>query len=312
MKRLRPSSSNRGVGVFLGGGSSGGPVTSVTVAGNPKLPFIADDSARPTLTAADYGAVYYNQAGRSLDVWEADGWHDLGDLFVGPDMASIAAGWGAGEEGDMAYSQAEGLLILGADPKAPGNLVWKVVGSEGTKVVADSAGLAAATGMQEGDEALQQDTEERYIYRRDDPTKATPLGWHLISGYTTPEMDAKLSGITSGISHGVAVDKIANVPPASPTAAEAFIVGTTPTGTFAGHANEVAIFDAGAWKFRVAVKGESHVNAQTNEQLTWNGTAWVNTGSLTVPIVAVTGAQWAQLVASTGGPKSNVIYAIKA
>jgi len=92
-------------------------------------------------------------------------------------------------------------------------------------------------------------------------------------------LQALMNGV---ISRGV------NNPPATPASADAYIVGSAPTGAWAGRANTVAIWSGTAWDF---VPGETSegtpivmgarnegmrvwVRAE-NSPFAWNGTAWV-------------------------------------
>jgi hypothetical protein len=79
-----------------------------------------------------------------------------------------------------------------------------------------------------------------------------------------------------------------NTPPGSPTAGDAYIVGTAPTGVWAGKANTIAIYYNGAWKF---VPGFDNSGSQItpgarqegmvvydqaiNGLQVWTGSAWV-------------------------------------
>lgn len=78
-----------------------------------------------------------------------------------------------------------------------------------------------------------------------------------------------------------------NAPPGSPTAGAAYLVGTSPTGAWAGKANKVVIY-YGGWKFLPGVDsdgidipiGPSHEGLSvwvrsTDARVTWDGSAWV-------------------------------------
>lgn len=73
-----------------------------------------------------------------------------------------------------------------------------------------------------------------------------------------------------------AVTSITNTPPGSPTTDTCHIVGTSPTGSFSGHANAVARFNASsAWEFQTPNTGRELFNAGTGSRHRWNGAAWV-------------------------------------
>lgn len=56
----------------------------------------------------------------------------------------------------------------------------------------------------------------------------------------------------------IKVEDVRNAPPGSPpTAGTSYIVGTAPTGAFAGHVGEVARWTGGAWTFLAPVEGDT-------------------------------------------------------
>jgi len=69
------------------------------------------------------------------------------------------------------------------------------------------------------------------------------------------------------ITHNEALDRIdtllhlsvlslsLSAPPAGPVPGNAWIVGPTPTGTWSGHAGEIASFGEGGWRFALPVPG---------------------------------------------------------
>jgi hypothetical protein len=79
-----------------------------------------------------------------------------------------------------------------------------------------------------------------------------------------------------------------NAPPGSPVEGQVWLVGTTPTGAWVGHANALAGWFGGAWLFvpgvssagSTIVMGAAHsglevydVGAAVTKR--WNGTTWV-------------------------------------
>lgn len=46
-----------------------------------------------------------------------------------------------------------------------------------------------------------------------------------------------------------AIDAGRNTPPGSPTIGDCYIVGTAPTGAWAGRANRIAVYTTGGWRF---------------------------------------------------------------
>lgn len=73
----------------------------------------------------------------------------------------------------------------------------------------------------------------------------------------------------------LAVGSVTSTPPGSPVAGERRIVGASPTGAFAGHANAVAAYQNGAWAFATPKPGWRAWNIAEEALLVWGGTAWV-------------------------------------
>ena len=86
-----------------------------------------------------------------------------------------------------------------------------------------------------------------------------------------------------------AIDRGTNTPPGSPTAGDIYIVGTVPTGAWAGRANCIAIYSGTAWDF---IPGENSAGTpitmgtrqegmrvwvrDENTLYVWDGSTWVN------------------------------------
>ena len=74
------------------------------------------------------------------------------------------------------------------------------------------------------------------------------------------------------------IDKDLATPPGSPALGATYIVGSAPTGSWTGKANQVATYDGSGWIFFVPVEGW---NAWVNDEDTayyWDGSAWTNSG----------------------------------
>ena len=80
------------------------------------------------------------------------------------------------------------------------------------------------------------------------------------------------------VSISARVEKIANSPSATATPVNGtqYIVGSSPTGAFAGtSANDLARYDGNKWKFTRPDTSQLEVlNLDTLEILGWNGTEW--------------------------------------
>ena len=93
-------------------------------------------------------------------------------------------------------------------------------------------------------------------------------------------LGVRIDAAVSGLVHGVSVDGVANDRKATDTDGTVYIVGPTPTGTFAGHANQIASLQGTVWHFQTPGANETHLNEADNQMYTWNGTAWVKVGTV--------------------------------
>lgn len=66
-----------------------------------------------------------------------------------------------------------------------------------------------------------------------------------------------------------------NTPPGSPVDNDMYVVGTSPTGAWAGQANKLAQWVLSAWVFTAPERNTSVVSAATGDLYVWNGTTWV-------------------------------------
>src|SRR3954463_5379395 len=74
------------------------------------------------------------------------------------------------------------------------------------------------------------------------------------------------------------VDRDLNAPPGSPAEGQRWIVkgSPAPTGTWAGHGNQVAAWQDGGWVFCVPQVGWFAYVIDEGALIAWNGTAWVS------------------------------------
>jgi hypothetical protein len=63
--------------------------------------------------------------------------------------------------------------------------------------------------------------------------------------------------------------------PGSPTDGDVYIVKATGSGAWAGHDNDIAAYELGAWRFHDPAEGWLAYLQDTNQFVFWNGTAWV-------------------------------------
>jgi microcystin-dependent protein len=108
------------------------------------------------------------------------------------------------------------------------------------------------------------------------------------TSYTKAEVDTKVAALVAGISHEESVLDRTDTPPATPSLYDLYIVGATPTGLWAGKANNIAEWDGTAWTFSAPRANETHLVEADSSTYHWNGTAWVKIA------VAVSGGSSAQ------------------
>lgn len=110
------------------------------------------------------------------------------------------------------------------------------------------------------------------------PNLGMNYGWELGESGWKPGMDANMLKLDTVV--GAAVLAIANSPSVTADGAR-YIVGTSPTGDFAGQAGRLAARIDGAWVFYAPNAGWSVYNLSNGMSYRYNGSAWV------VPVVAL-------------------------
>lgn len=109
----------------------------------------------------------------------------------------------------------------------------------------------------------------------------TPDYLNPTNGYTKTEVDNKITTVVTGLEHFESVLSRVDTPPASPAANDFYIVGATPTGLWAGQANNLARWDGAAWQFEAPKTNESHLVEDVAETWHWNGADWVKVATAT-------------------------------
>lgn len=71
-----------------------------------------------------------------------------------------------------------------------------------------------------------------------------------------------------------------NAPPGSPASGDRYIVGSSPSGDWSGHAGELALYLVSAWVFYSVSEGWILWDEGTDAALAYNGSSWVNVLSL--------------------------------
>jgi Ice-binding-like/Protein of unknown function (DUF2793) len=113
--------------------------------------------------------------------------------------------------------------------------------------------------------------------------KITSLMASAANGDTYGDAERKIfRGIQTLVMPNV-ISVFGNTPPVSPVNGQTYIVGTAPTGVWAGQANAVAywandpqdgVVSTPQWEFYTPQAGWTFYNQATGTALTWNGTSW--------------------------------------
>lgn len=101
-----------------------------------------------------------------------------------------------------------------------------------------------------------------------------------------------------------------NLPPSNPVDGQCFVVGTAPTGAWAGQAKAIAGYAAGGWRFVAATAGMQALDESSGYAATFDGTAWVvgtvKGVKLELAGTQVVGARGAAVVNPAGGSVVDV------
>lgn len=116
------------------------------------------------------------------------------------------------------------------------------------------------------------------------PTK-TELTTTLGTYVTKTELGTELAPLVSGMQHGASVLDFANAPDANAASGSFYVVGSAPTGAFAGQAGAVAFLEGTTWKFTAPQKNEAHLNEKDNTIYHWSGTQWNKVGTVTPQVI---------------------------
>ena len=112
------------------------------------------------------------------------------------------------------------------------------------------------------------------------------------------------------LGHAAVEDHGINTPPSTPSAGQCWIVGTSPTGAWAGHANALAGWTGGGWRFVTPRAGMVVWDIGAGYSLHHDGSGWVNgalsVSSLNIGGIQVVGNQSAAIPAPTGGSVVDV------
>ena len=91
----------------------------------------------------------------------------------------------------------------------------------------------------------------------------------------------------------VVASRTLGTPPETPLAGEAFIVGSSASGAWAGHASEIALFQNGGWVFHDPAEGWQAYVVDSAEFTVFQGGVWMalaGNGPTGVPMLGINAA----------------------
>ena len=104
-----------------------------------------------------------------------------------------------------------------------------------------------------------------------------------------------------------------NAPPTSPAAGDCYVIGTAPTGEWAGQAKALAGFTDSGWRFVAAVAGMQVLDRSQMCLASFDGNAWsvgdIRGKKVTIDGVKVVGAQAAAIANHASDATINAILA---
>ncbi len=97
-----------------------------------------------------------------------------------------------------------------------------------------------------------------------------------------------------------------STPPAVPVTGNKYLVGTSPTGVFVSHANQIATYGVSSYTFQTATVGDLLLNSATGIVSNWSGTTWMRVGKLTIH----SGGDSYTTILPIGTSDSNSVYIV--
>ena len=110
--------------------------------------------------------------------------------------------------------------------------------------------------------------------------------------------------LVDGLLHPAAESGPLAAPPAEPEPGQCWIVAPAPSAAWSGHANELAVWTDGGWRFAPPVPGMSVWIKPSEHWLHWNGVAWIGSLPATGLVVAgqqVVGSRQPAIASPSGG-----------
>lgn len=80
-----------------------------------------------------------------------------------------------------------------------------------------------------------------------------------------------------------------NTPPVAPAVGDRYIIGTSPTGAWAGHANQIVQWSGSTWIFTAPTMGAQTFDEDTSENVVFDGAAWAPIGGGGGGVITVVG-----------------------
>lgn len=126
-----------------------------------------------------------------------------------------------------------------------------------------------------GQIVLAEDTDANWQYRSDG-------AWH--ETLVNSDESIRPAAVIAKPFRWIVVNQTTNAPPASPSLGVAYIIGSVPTGVWAGHAGKIAVcIDASpaTWEIHTPREGELAYDQALNIDFRFDGSAWVeNAGAI--------------------------------
>ncbi len=98
-------------------------------------------------------------------------------------------------------------------------------------------------------------------------------------------------------------------PPASPAIGNCYLVAGSPTGAWAGHAQQLAAYASGGWRFIAPRDGMNAYDRSSGTTAVYHGGAWeigtLSGSQVTVGGLKVVGARGVAIAAPTGGTTAD-------
>jgi len=114
----------------------------------------------------------------------------------------------------------------------------------------------------------------------DGPTTITTTEISYLDGATSNIQD-QINSLSVGLTWRDPVIDQLSTPPGGPITGDRYIVGSSPTGAWAGKTDDIAEWNGTGWDFYTPTDGWAVWNQNADKQQTYNGSAWVDIGGTT-------------------------------